>query len=333
MLTPTYSSLEYHGQVSTPCIDDHAFAAEDFVTIGALKNVAAKIVLKALYAASLARVDLLWTVNALARELTTWNLACDKRLHRLISYIDSTKNQVMCNYVGDKPEDCNLVLFCDASYAGCLRSSKSTSGCLLCLVGPRTFVVICWFCKKQTAISHSSTEAEVVAMDAGVRIEGLPAVALWSLIKKVFASGSARVTSRDPIPVPRQLGNGSSEGPGKPGTGSSSQGPWSRRKPTEAGPDSVHPLDFVPPSMPPHHDNVVMQIMEDNEAVIKMCLKGRSPALRHVGRTHRVDLDWLFDVLINDPALGVRYVGTKLQLADLLTKGSFPAPTWMNLMR
>ena len=217
-------------KVSTPCIDDHAFTAEDFVTIGALKNVAAKIVLKALYVASLARADLLWTVNALARELTTWNLACDKRLHRLISYIDSTKTQVMCNYVGDNPEDCNLVLFCDASFAGCLRSSKSTSGCLLCLVGPRTFVVVCWFCKKQTAISHSSTEAEVVAMDAGVRIEGLPAVALWSLIKRVFASGQTEATSPG-SPVPRLLGGGSSTGPRQLGNGSNAQGPWSRRKP------------------------------------------------------------------------------------------------------
>ena len=36
--------------------------------------------------------------------------------------------------------------------------------------------------------------------------------------------------------------------------------------------------------------------MEDNDAVIKMCIKGRSPALRHVARTHRINLDWLSEL-------------------------------------
>ena len=36
-------------------------------------------------------------------------------------------------------------------------------------------------------------------------------------------------------------------------------------------------------------------MFEDNEAVIKMIIKGRSPTMRHVSRTHRVALDWLFD--------------------------------------
>ena len=34
-------------------------------------------------------------------------------------------------------------------------------------------------------------------------------------------------------------------------------------------------------------------IFEDNEAVIKMIIKGWSPTMRHVSRTHRVALDWL----------------------------------------
>ena len=41
-------------------------------------------------------------------------------------------------------------------------------------------------------------------------------------------------------------------------------------------------------------------LSEDNEAVIKM-MKGRSPAMRHVSRTHRVALDWLFDRINLDP--------------------------------
>jgi len=53
-----------------------------------------------------------------------------------------------------------------------------------------------------------------------------------------------------------------------------------------------------------------------------MGIKGRSPALGHVPRTHRVDLDWLFEICQYDPAIKIRFVPTKDQLADMLTEGS-----------
>ena len=42
---------------------------------------------------------------------------------------------------------------------------------------------------------------------------------------------------------------------------------------------------------------------EDNEAVIKMIIKGRSPTMRQVSRTHKVAADWLFDRIILDPKI------------------------------
>ena len=39
----------------------------------------------------------------------------------------------------------------------------------------------------------------------------------------------------------------------------------------------------------------MLSIFENNEEVIKMIIKGRSPTMRHVSRTHRVELDMLFD--------------------------------------
>ena len=68
--------------------------------------------------------------------------------------------------------------------------------------------------------------------------------------------------------------------------------------------------------------------MEDSDAVVKMCIKGRSLNLRHVSRTHRVDLDWLFERILQDPAISIKYVNTKQQLADIFTKGSFTEATW-----
>ena len=67
----------------------------------------------------------------------------------------------------------------------------------------------------------------------------------------------------------------------------------------------------------------MLYVFEDNEAVIKMILKGRSPTMRHVSRTHRVALVWLFDRINLDPKVQIRYIDAKHQLADMLTEGNF----------
>ena len=71
----------------------------------------------------------------------------------------------------------------------------------------------------------------------------------------------------------------------------------------------------------------------DNESVTKMIKKGLLPTMRHVTRAHRVALDWLFDRINFDPKIQSRYVDTKNQLADILTKGSFLKDEWNNLLR
>ena len=53
----------------------------------------------------------------------------------------------------------------------------------------------------------------------------------------------------------------------------------------------------------------LLYVFEDHEAVIKMIMKGRSPTMRHVSRTHRVALDWLFDKINLDPKIQIKYIG------------------------
>ena len=72
----------------------------------------------------------------------------------------------------------------------------------------------------------------------------------------------------------------------------------------------------------------MLYIFEDNEVVMKMIIKGRSPAMRHVPRTDRVVLDWLFHRINFDPKIQIRYIDTKNQLADILTKGNFTRDEW-----
>ena len=35
--------------------------------------------------------------------------------------------------------------------------------------------------KKQAAVSHSSTESEIISLDTGLRLDGLPALELWEI--------------------------------------------------------------------------------------------------------------------------------------------------------
>ena len=115
-------------KVSTPCIDDHHFKEEDMKSVGELSRVCSQIVLKCLYLARIGRPDILWSVNKLARSITKWTKACDKRLNRLNSYIHHTCEYIQYCHVGNTAKQCRLGLFQGSDFAGDLEASKSTSG-------------------------------------------------------------------------------------------------------------------------------------------------------------------------------------------------------------
>ena len=54
--------------------------------------------------------------------------------------------------------------------------------------------------------------------------------------------------------------------------------------------------------------------------------------MRHVSRTHRVALDWLFDRINLDLKIQIEYIDTKNQLADILTTGNFTRDKWNHLL-
>ena len=97
-------------KVATPCIDDHHFKEEELKSVGELSTVCSHIVLKCLF---LARI-----VNKLARSVTKWTKACDKRLARLISYIHHTCEYRQYCCVGNTAQHCRLGLFQGSDFAG-----------------------------------------------------------------------------------------------------------------------------------------------------------------------------------------------------------------------
>ena len=73
-------------------------------------------------------------------------------------------------------------------------------------------------------------------------------------------------------------------------------------------------------------------IKRTDEAVTLIMMKGCNATLRHVSRTHHVDLCWLFDPINLDGSI-FRYVRTTEQLADILTTGAFATIQWKSLMK
>jgi hypothetical protein len=64
---------------------------------------------------------------------------------------------------------------------------------------------------------------------------------------------------------------------------------------------------------------VELEVLEDNEATIKIVRKGYSAKLRHISRTHRVNLASGKEVFEN-PNITLNYVGPLEQVADIFTK-------------
>ena len=55
--------------------------------------------------------------------------------------------------------------------------------------------------------------------------------------------------------------------------------------------------------------------------------------MKHVSRTHRVALNWLFDKINLDSGFQIRHIDTKNQVADMLPKESFTRDEWNHLLR
>ena len=127
-------------------------------------------------------------MNKLVRSFTKWTRACDKRSARLISYTRYTSEFKQCGHVGNTAQQCRFGVFHVSDFARDPEDSNSTSGELLCIFGSHSFVPISWMCKKQTSVSQRSTEAETISFDAGLRMDGIPALDFWDLVIEVFHS-------------------------------------------------------------------------------------------------------------------------------------------------
>ena len=149
---------------------------------GALAPHAASVLMKLLYAARIARFDLLRSINSLARNVTKWTVDDDAKLYHLMCYVNSSLSKRMTGWVGNKFDDLSLSLFADADFAGCAQTLRSTSGSHMHIQGKQTRFPLSGGSKRQGCVSHSTPEAEIVAADVTLRTMGLPALSIWETL-------------------------------------------------------------------------------------------------------------------------------------------------------
>ena len=110
-----------------------------------------------------------------------------------------------------------------------------------------------------------------------MRLDGLPALELSDLIVSVFES-----VSQMPDRTGRHVN-------------------VKRNQKSQGKINVIENMHSVPSNVQSSRQEALLYVFEDNEAVIKMIIKGRSPTMRHVSRTHRVALDRLFERIYLKP--------------------------------
>ena len=136
--------------------------------------------------------------------------------------------------------------------------------------------------KKQTAVLHSSTEFEVLSLNAGLRVDGFLALDLWDIVIEVL-----RKTKDNTQPNHTSTRKLKADQPNHTRSRN-----WQQFNPNWAACDSKtknqHPnrkrwidqlseVDHVPTNTRSSQGKPQLYIFEDNEAVIKMKIRGRSP--------------------------------------------------------
>ena len=138
--------------------------------------------------------------------------------------------------------------------------------------GSRTFVPISWMCKKQTSVSYRSTKAEIICLDARLRMDGIPALTLWDLVIEVLHS------------EPKNTDGPKRELRGNPSAIVKSN----MHNPIPTKHTNVIPTNIghIPSNTKNSDSSAMLYVFEDNEAVIKMIIKVRSPTMRQPTRRH-----------------------------------------------
>ena len=214
--------------------------------------------------------DTVWSVNKLARSITKWTRACDKRLSRLISYIHHTCEYKQHWYVGDTAKQCRLGLFQDSDFCGRSWGFKIHFWRNIVRFGKS------YICSNKLNVQETNfsfTQFNRIRNHLfGCRIEVWRYSRSWfpgSDCFSLWKHNSEPYRTERPVVCPHTI---------------------QKRKQSLGVINDLDNVHLIPSNVQSSHQQALLYVFEDNEAVIKMIIKGRSPTMRHVSRTHRVAL-------------------------------------------
>ena len=91
-------------------------------------------------------------------------------------------------------------------------------------------------------------------------------------------------------------------------------------------------VDFISSNVHSSRQEALLYIFEEQRSSDQDDHEGKTPYNATCFQNHRAALDWLFDRINLDPKIQVKYIDTKNQLADILTKGNFTRDEWNHLL-
>ncbi len=97
---------------------------------------------------------------------------------------------MMMGWIGDDPADLSIHLFCDADFAGCPYTLKSTNGHHADLQGLWSRFPWAAASKQQSCRSESTPEAELDSAAAGIKNIGEPGAEIWYVLLARFHDSS-----------------------------------------------------------------------------------------------------------------------------------------------
>ena len=148
---------------------------------GDLAKTCSSHLMKLLFAARLARPDLIVAITRLASKATSWNKSHDRALRRLMQYVSHAADLELVSQLSSEDlQTAVLVMSPDADLAGDLETTKSTSGLWLELRSEdgRRCWPLSWRCKRQGSTASSTCEAEMISLATALKAEVLPMMEL-----------------------------------------------------------------------------------------------------------------------------------------------------------
>ena len=281
-------------KVATPCLDDHQFKEEVLGICRRIAQICSQIAPKCQYLARIDRPDILWSLNKLARTVTKWTRACDKRLARLISEKHNTSEFQQCCHVGK---------YYTTVQVGTVLGLWLYQEILKTQNRPHVNFLQIW--KSHVRANKLDVQEANVSFTQFNRI--------WNYFSWCWSTHGWNSRSRSLgfghwiVPFFFQpIQKAQRESTRRPVA-------WHiiKRAHQHPNPESNSARwSWIVQvfSMKSSQFDAMLYIFEDNEAVIKMNMEGRSPTKRHESRTHRVALDWLFEIINLDPKIQIKNV-------------------------